>query len=209
MLLLDTDMLVLLTASGNLEKVAARLGYAPDQIRRLPASIHQVRKSAKFRNVYGEAVLQRIAPIIEHIATAPAPDDIALLDTLHEVVDEGEAMLMATAAPLGYTLLASGDKRAIKDLAKSEAAECIHQLQGRIVTLEAILWLLVTDDGAAKVRGSFQPVSAYGTLRVVLSEHATADDKRCLEGIRAYFDELSSTVGGLLYNPAPDRLDVP
>lgn len=209
MLLLDTDMLVLLTASGNLETVAARLGYAPEQIRRLPASIHQVRKSAKFRNVYGEAVLQRIAPLIERIVEAPAPVDIALLDTLHNVVDEGEAMLMAIAAPLGYTLLASGDKRAIRDLAKSEAAECIHQLQGRIVTLEAILWLLVTDGGAAKVRNSFQAVSAHGTLRVVLSEHAAADDDRCLEGILAYFNRLSSIAGGLLYNPAPDRLGIP
>ncbi len=60
-LLLDTDMLVLLTAAGLLESVSHHLGYAPDQIRRLPAAVHQVRKSKRFRDTYGEAVLKRIA----------------------------------------------------------------------------------------------------------------------------------------------------
>lgn len=202
-------MLVLLTASGNLEKVTQMLGYSPDQVRRLDAAIHQVRGSKKFRDVYGEAVLQQIAPVIEQIPAASAPDDLDLLDALHSIVDEGEAQLMALAAPAENTLLATGDKRAIRDLARSGATECIRQLQGRIVTLEALLWMLIVDANAVTVRDAFQPVLGHKTLRVVLSHHAAQDDRRCLDGVKHYFNGISADAGGLLFNPAPDELGSP
>lgn len=209
MLLIDTDMLVLLVASGKLEQVARHLGYEANQVRRLPAAIHQVRKSRSFRNNYGESVLQKIAPIIEGIPEVESPDDVDLLDTLVDVVDEGEALLMAIAAASESTLLISGDKRAIADLAGSKEAEiCVQELQGRIITLEAILWVLVTKDGGEAIRADFSPVIGHKTLRIVLSAHAAADNQRCLDGIRSYFNNTSRTAQGLLFNPSPDLLGV-
>ncbi|MEK6789195.1 MAG: hypothetical protein AABY68_09620 [Pseudomonadota bacterium] len=199
-------MLVLLVASGTLEQVSERLGYSLDQVRRLPAAIHQLRKSKSFRDSYGEAVLQRIAPIIASIPEAPTPDNIDLLDALSEVVDTGEAQLMAIAAATSCTLLISGDKRAIADLAASQATDCIRELQGRLVTLEAVLWMLVTDAGAGTVRSAFAPVMNHKTLRIVLSPHAAAEQQRCLAGIQSYYNELAQSAGGLLFNPAPESL---
>lgn len=202
-------MLVLLVASGTLERVAEHLGYNANQVRRLPAATYQVRKSRSFRDNYGEAILQKIAPNIAGIPEADAPDDIDLLDTLHEVVDEGEALLMAIAANSESTLLMSGDKRAIADLAAAEAATgCVEELQGRIVTLEAVLWYLVSESGGEATRAAFNPVMSHKTLRIVLSPHAAADDQRCLDGIRSYFNDTARIARGLLFNPSPDFLGI-
>jgi len=206
-LLLDTDMLVLLVASKTLEIVVRRLGYTQSAVRRLPAAIHQIRKSTSFRNTYGEAVLQRIAPLIEGVPEAPAPRDRKLLDNLNDVVDVGEAMLMALAVEDKCTLLASGDKRAIIDLAGSEfAGDCVEKLQGRIVCLEAVLLILVTEYNAQEVRAAFSPVISYKTLKILLSEHAVADEDRCLSGIRSYYNDIAKTTRGLLFDPSPDCL---
>ena len=202
-------MLVLLVASGKLEQVAAHLGYEANQVRRLPAAIHQVRKSRTFRNNYGEAVLKEIAPIIEGISEVDPPEDVDMLDTLSEVVDEGEALLMAIAAASKSTLLVSGDKRAVADLAGSKDAElCVQDLQGRIVTLEAVLWVLVNEHGGEATRADFAPVMGHKTLRIVLSAHAAASTQRCLDGIRSYFNDAARTAQGLLFNPSPDVLGV-
>lgn len=200
-------MLVLLVASGTLECVAQHLGYTIEDVRRLPAAIHQVRKSSSFRNTYGEAILQRVAPLIEGILEAPFPENVELLDALCDVVDVGEAQLMALAVANKCTLLASGDKRAINDLANSGAAEgCVVELQGRIVCLEAVLWMLVNESDAQKIRVAFNPVISHKTLKIVLSEHAVEQDERCLSGIRSYFNDIAKTSRGLLFNPSPDLL---
>jgi hypothetical protein len=206
LLLVDTDMLILLLASGMLKRVAEGLGYSPNQLRRLSAAPHQVRKSKRFRDTYGEAVLQRIGPLVTEIPEADAPTDLELLDTLNAFVDEGEAQLMALAAAQECTLLVSGDKRAVAGLIESGAAACIDSLKGKVVSLEAVLWTLVASLPAPDVRDAFKPVLSHATLRIVLSEHAVADRARCLAGIRTYYDDLHKGTRGVLFNPAPDQL---
>ena len=205
-LLLDTDMLVLLTAAGMLESIAHHLGYAPHQIRRLPAAVHQVRKSKRFRDTYGEAVLQLIVDLISEIKEIDPPADLDLLDVLNATMDPGEAQLVAIAVAQECTLLASGDKRAIADLTRSGASDCIKAMSGRIVSLEAVLWILVGAADPRQIRAAFLPVLGHATLRIVLSEHAVADGERCREGIRNYFNDLDRHAFGMLYNPAPDKL---
>lgn len=205
-LLLDTDMLVLLTAAGLLESVAHHLGYSPDQLRRLPAALHQVRKSKRFRDAYGEAVLQRIVAPISAIKEVEPPADLELLDVLNATMDPGEAQLVAIAASQECTLLASGDKRAIGDLTRSGSSDCIKAMSGRIVSLEAVLWILVSAADPRELRAAFLPVLGHATLRIVLSEHAVADQERCRDGIRNYFNDLDGHALGMLYNPAPDKL---
>lgn len=205
-LLLDTDMLVLLTAAGLLESVACHLGYSPDQIRRLPAALHQVRKSKRFRDTYGEAVLQRIIAPIAAIKEIEPPSNLELLDALNASMDPGEAQLVAITATHGCTLLASGDKRAIRDLTRSGATDCIKAMSGRIVSLEAVLWILAGETDPCQLRTAFMPVLGHATLRIILSEHAVADQERCRDGIRNYFNDLDGQALGMLYNPAPDQL---
>jgi len=206
LLLVDTDMLILLAASGLLGDVASTIGYSSDQLRRLSATPHQVRKSKRLRDAYGEAVLQRIAPFIGAITDAEPPSDLALLDSLNSFVDEGEAQLMALAASQDRTLLMSGDKRAVIGLAESNATACIDSLQGKVVSLEAVLWSLLAHRCAEDVRKAFTPVLGHVTLKIVLSEHAASDQVRCREGVRSYYNDLHRQAKGVLYNPAPDQL---
>lgn len=208
LLLIDTDMLILLLASDMLERVAESLGYSPLQLRRLSAVPHQIRKSKRFRDNYGQAILQRIEPMVAAIPEADAPIDLELLDTLKSFVDEGEAQLMALAAAQQCTLLISGDKRAIAGLVKSGVTECIDALRGKVVSLEAVLWILLEKLTALEVRDAFRPVLDYSTLRIVLSDHAIADRARCLEGIRSYYEDLYRGASGVLYNPSASYLGI-
>lgn len=206
LLLLDTDMLVLLTASDLLVEVSSLLGYAPSQLRRLPAAQYQVERGKNFRNTYGEAVLRHILPTVRAIPEVDPPTDLDLLDRLNKVVDPGEAQLMAIAASGSHTLLATGDLRAVRDLGNSGDLVANTALDGRIVCLEAVLWMLVTKLGAAAVRKAFSPVLMHSTLRVVLSEHSVGDDRRCLDAVARYFQALARDAGDLLFNPAPEDL---
>lgn len=207
-LLVDTDMLILLAATGLLERTAASLGYTIAQVRRLFAVTYQVRKSKRFRDTYGEEVLQRVAQIISTIKEAdpPSDSDHDLLGALTNLVDPGEAQLMAIAARDRCTLLVSGDKRAIAGLAESNATSHIQSLQGKIVSLEVVLWSLLSNQPAEDVRKTFAPVLNHKTLRIVLSEHAAADHGRCLAGVMSYYNDLHRQSKGVLYNPDPDRL---
>jgi len=206
LLLVDTDMLILLAATDLLERIVASLGYTITQVRRLSAAPHQVRKSKRFRDTYGEDVLQSVGPIISAIKEADPPSDLDLLDALNNLVDEGEAQLMAIAAHQRCTLLVSGDKRAIVSLAESNVTSCIESLQGKIVSLEAVLWALLSEQPAEEVRNAFAPVLNHATLRIVLSQHAAADHDRCLSGVMNYYNALHRQSKGVLYNPDPDRL---
>lgn len=207
-LLVDTDMLILLAATGLLEHVAASLGYPIAQVRRLSAAPHQVRKSKRFRDTYGEGVLQRVEPAIKTIKEADPPSDLDLLEDLKNLVDPGEAQLMAIAARDRCTLLVSGDKRAIAGLAESNATSHIESLQGKIVSLEAVLWSLLSERPAEDVRETFAPVLNHKTLKILLSEHMVADQGRCRAGVMSYYNDLHRQAKGVLYNPDPDQLGV-
>lgn len=206
MLLVDTDMLVLLIASGYLDQVAESLGFARDDIRCLPAAIHQVRRSASFRDTYGTDVLQRTVPQIEAVRVIETAKDSALLEQLNDCVDPGEAILIAAALEHDGSLLMSGDKRAVRALAARGPPACIETLRDRVVTLEAVLWLLLKKHAVSEVRNSFDCVIQHRTLRIVLSDSAVADGAECRSAVRSYFNELCREAKGLLFNPDPDGL---
>jgi len=205
-LLVDTDILIALASSGTLESVASKFGFAVNQLRRLDAAVPQIRRGKRFRDVYGEAVLCRILPVVESLEVIDAPNNLELLDQLNRHMDSGEALLLAAAIENGCPYVLTGDKNAVRALAESRINACIRALQGRIVILEAVLWMLVAENQPAEVREWFRDLTDHKTLRVVLSEHVTVDHATCQGAIRSYYDEVYRDANGLLYNPDPDRL---
>ena len=203
LLLIDTDILVLLAASGLLEQVTSSLGYESSQLRRLAAAPHQIRKSKSFRDQFGQAVLLKIEPIVAMILAAEAPTNLELLDELNstEFIDEGEAQLMALAASQHLSLLVTGDKRAVIALAASTAHSCIGALQGKIVSLEAAILILLTKIQACELRKAFSAVLQHKTLRIVLSESTTTNHKNCVAAVESYYEDLRRQSSGLLINP--------
>jgi hypothetical protein len=206
MLLIDTDMLVLLAASDLLEQVVALLGFEMKDVRRLGAAIHQVRKSKSFRDQYGQEILEAALPRIESITVAEPATDLELLNRLNESIDPGEAQLVAVAAGQRGTLLVSGDKRAIRDLAACGDSGCIQSMKGRIVTLEAVLWMLLRNTDARDLHGFLQVASFHKTLRIVFTEANLATDGGCAAAVRSYFIGADRDSAGLLYNPDPELL---
>lgn len=202
-LLVDTDMLILLTASGMLNPVARRLGYSPSQVRRLSPVVHQIRKSKRMRDTYGEQILASIVGDIEQIACVDPPPITCMLDALSKVVDVGEALLMTVAASTASTLLVSGDKRAIRDLAASGPKSCVRALNGRIVCLEAVIWMLIEDLGLRAIQTAFSALMHHKTLGIILGNTGEAE---CLEAARSYYNDLHATADDTLYNPAPGTL---
>lgn len=203
LLLVDTDLLIVLCGSGMLAKAAASLGFTPDAVRRLSAAPHQIRRSKRFRDVYGEPLLRRIQSDVEEMEEAPSPTDSEVLSTLNQYVDSGEAVLMATTIEHSSTLLATGDKNAIRNLAQCREDACIRALQGRIVTLEALLWLFVEEDGVDAVREAFKELMGHKSLRVIFGGDQQVHSDRCRSAIQSYYDELHQVARGLLFNPAP------
>lgn len=200
MLLIDTDMLVLLAASGLLERVVVQLGYTMQEVRRLPASIHQIRKSRSLRNQYGAVVLERALPLVEAIEEVGAARDQALLDQLNAVMDAGEAQLTALAVEHHGSLLVSGDKRALRGLMNCADPVLLQAMQGRIVTLEAALWLLLRDSPVSELRDALQIAPLHATLRIVFSEVNLSSADGCESAVSSYLANLKTEFGDLLYN---------
>ena len=118
----------------------------------------------------------------------------------------GEAQLFALASSQRGSMVITGDKRAVQQLARSEASSCIRSLAGRVVCLEAALWGLVNREGVQSIHHAFSAVAHHKTLKVVLTEHTRADQRQCLDAIRSYYDAIHVEAKGLLYNPAPRLL---
>lgn len=201
LLLVDTDMLVLLTASETLAQVVALLGYSIDQVRRLPAAPHQVRKSSKFRETYGEPLLRRILDAVAAIREINAPGDHEMLERFGNAVDAGEAQLFTIATNEPCALLVTGDNRALRSVRAHHETLPLHQLARRVICLEAVLLMLVRQRGAAAVRAAFSPVLGHRTLSVVLSANTVLADETCISAIRSYFSSLLAETGDLLYDP--------
>jgi hypothetical protein len=203
MLLIDTDMLVLLAASGLLDRAVTKLGYETKDVRRLAAATHQIRKSKALRDQYGAEALEAALPRIVAIAVVAPAANMDLLDLLNESMDPGEAQLVAVAAGKCDTLLISGDKRAIRDLVACGNADCIQSMQGRIVTLEALLWILLQELEPKTLHAALLVAGSHKTLRIVFSESNLASSDGCALAVRSYFIDASQGAAGLLYNPDP------
>lgn len=121
-------------------------------------------------------------------------------------MDAGEAQLFAMAASRGDALLVSGDKRAILGLAESGESDCLESMQGRVVTLESVLWMLVKSFGARKVHADLRIAASHKTLRIIFTEANFSAEDGCAAAIRSYFNSANKESAGLLYNPDPDAL---
>jgi hypothetical protein len=173
-------------------------------VRRLAAASHQVLRSRSFRDAYGSEVLAAVLPAVEGIPVIGPLDNLDLLDRLNPLMDPGEALLFASAAGQPASLLCTGDKRAIQALAADGPADCVAALQGRVVTLEAVLWCLLQERGARALHEAYRVAPRHRTLRVVLSETAAGSNEACAASIRSYYRDLARTAAGLLYCPDPD-----
>lgn len=207
LLLIDTDVLVLLSASGTLEAAIQMLGFDLANARRLPAAISQLERGSRFREDYPATALRtalRQARRIQPVTTIP--EHAANLDLLSAVsgIDYGEAQLFAMLAENPSHLLTTGDKRGLIALACDPSLATLRsRVAGRVICLETVLRLLVDADGAASIG---EPLTAaapqHKTLQVVFSPVNMTDTARCLAALDTYIADLEQQVrSDFLYKP--------
>ena len=199
LLLVDSDIFVLLAASGSLPRVAELLEIPWPQLRRLAALAHMLRGGTAFRRKYSQDIREcacAVADTVSPIRDRPQDDERLQLLLSFAGIDEGEALLLGLLAESGH-LLTSGDKTAMQALAGQESLREVRQLiAGRIICLESILKALVLADGIAKTAQAWLPlVESYKSLAVIFSEVNRKDQHQCLECLDSMLRDLQNRLG--------------
>jgi hypothetical protein len=194
-LLVDSDVFVLLAASGSLPRVAELLGFSPEQLGRLAALPHMLQRGRSFRKKYSQDVRAKagtVADAIPAILERPADDDRLQLLLSITGIDEGEALLYGLLAESAHCWLTSGDKTAMRALAGQESLLAIRSMiAGRVICLESILKMLILADGVAGVAEAWLPLKdSYKSLSVIFSEVNCRDQDQCLECLDSILNDL-------------------
>ena len=194
LLLVDSDILILLSGAELLDRVIELLGFTHERVRRLSALPHMLRSSKKLKQKFPEDFRLKVAgqvELIPSITERPSDEHLQCLSGI-DGVDDGEAILFSILAENAGSLLVSGDLRSIRALAKSSQAEGIrNKIHNRVHCLETIVRLLIEADGVGSISQRFVPVRGYNAqLRIFFSDTLQTDQSQCLAGIDSYLQSI-------------------
>ncbi|NQT20744.1 MAG: hypothetical protein HQ592_13635 [Planctomycetes bacterium] len=207
LLLIDSDIFILLAASGVLERVASLLGFELKNVRRLHPLKRQLTRGGRFLKRYSQEIREAVLDYCDKITPlTDRPDDPEVVPKLVSVddIDYGEALLYGLVAEQPSFLLASGDKRAMIALAKApELCDVSKAVSGRIICFETVLQMLIEKDGVGNTAKAFGPLRACNkTLQVIFSPGAVMTKQSRLKSVDSFLDDLVKSVGdGFLFVP--------
>jgi len=191
-LLIDSDVFVLLAAAGLLDRAITCLGFARDDARRLDALPHMLSRGKKFEDLTSAERLaalnwcDRIAPFRE----CPKPETLQVLADHAASIHPGEATLFAWCHDNPDAVMITGDKNALRALAKGAPTFCAS-LSGRVACLEQLIASLVTADGVGSIYAALAiRAQHHKTLVVCFSEVNRADQGECLRFLRIYIRDV-------------------
>jgi len=200
LLLVDSDIFILLAGAGMLDRAIELFGFSRSTTRRLEALPYQLRKweaSGSYPRHVCNAALQQCRAVA---ALTEQPMGLNAVSRLLDVkgIHSGEAVLYALLMERPSYYLASGDKRGMVAVATApELADIRSAVAGRIICLEAVLGMLIREDGPDAVKAAFVPLCTCNkSLTVFFSE------TDCLEAVHSYFNDLVRQTGeGFLMVP--------
>lgn len=197
-LLVDNDVLIKLTHWGLLTSLPTIFG--------LQWSDAATLESIKLRARRADAKLFRSADIAQalceqlvHAAELPAPrpEDLSLLQDVVDL-DAGEVELIAACLATPGAIFVTGDKRALRALARPELAHIAEQLAGRILCLEQVLTRMADATGAQPVIDGIVPHRDLDTaIRCIVGVNGCSEDN-LREGLTSYAANLRKETGTLL-----------
>ncbi|HUS58297.1 MAG TPA: hypothetical protein VM141_06575 [Planctomycetota bacterium] len=202
LLFIDNDVFVILAASEMMETTAGILGFDIECLRRLNTLPYML-YGKSFRRTYPESVLNsardwcdRIASITEAPGNSAAEDRMIAVtdpDNGKHLIDRGEAFMYSLLLHKPACYLASGDKRAMIALATAPELKTLRDaVAGRIVCLEAVLRLLIAENGPMAIARALKPLMpCHKTIQIVFSQPL-----HCHEALSSYLNELQRKVGG-------------
>lgn len=196
-LLVDSDIFCKLGVAGLLDEALAVLGVPVSDCGRLAALPHMLQRG-RLVKLYGADACAALLPKAKEMEVV-GPAGEVWLEPLVDVpsIDPGEAQLLAVVAQHGMIML-SGDKRALRAVAG--VAQVVPALQGKMVTLEAILIELCGRLGVGAVRVAVQPLMASDQTVKICFSSTNSDPEVALA---SYFSALEREVAPLtLWKPA-------
>lgn len=194
--LADNDVILKLAQCDLLADLPELLGESAEQIFVLPTARFQLvpKKTAKALAKCGnEATLARVQNFLAVASDIPAIQDTGLLATLGGIdkIDDGEALLFASAVELPNPMLLTGDRNALRALLANQdrSPAVAAALRERVVTFESAVLLALQKLGFAivkqKLLGSPKPDAL---LRLALKpDMREVDLSECL---RSYSREV-------------------
>lgn len=114
-------------------------------------------------------------------------------------IDAGEAILLAVAHSNDHSLLATGDKNAIRSFYKLLQTKDYKKLSGRIVCLEQIMFCCLQKLGLTVIRNKLKPAMDVDlTIKNIFGSQCDVKDDSVLEGFNSYISALNSETGSVL-----------
>ena len=198
-LLIDSDIFVLLSAAGLLDRLIACLGFEKTSVRRLAALPHQLQRGRSFRRYHQAVRDDAVTRCSEIPAIKDRPISSEHWEKLISVdqIDEGEALLFAKLAEGSASLLTTGDQRSLIALGNAEGLDSFRdEIRGRVVCLESALLLLVKSVGAQSVGEAFQRLRGVNTtIDVLFGFKSEFSDEETVRQLSSYLVDLRGKHG--------------
>lgn len=209
LVLSDNDIFCKLFACQIFEEVLELLGCVYADVRVLRSSKFTIGSRAKPTNrvrkqivaTYGEAMAEALGMFLERFPEMQEPStatDHLLVDVTG--IDAGEAEIFRLAYESPNALVATCDKRALRQLLSDPACETVRSaISGRVVVLETALLGLISMRGYAWVREHVAPHRAIDrVLGFAFSGGLETPEQQAAECLNSYSKDL-----GPLLVPVP------
>ena len=204
-LLIDSDAFVFLAGTGLLSEAIRVLGFTREQVLRLQALPHMLRRPGKFDKYSQEArhLASKECAVVAALGTSPSHRTLESLKNVIDI-DLGDAVIIGLVAENPGWVALSGDRRCIVSLAtRPEVWDIAQTVAGRIAYLEEVIRALLLERGPAALMSSVAPEleSRISLKKTFTSSNLTVDGK-CLAVLDAYLAEVTRSVGaGFLVAP--------
>lgn len=107
-------------------------------------------------------------------------------------IDPGEAILFSAAAKNEDIFILTGDKRALRALAKLTKSEKMEKLHHKFFCIEMLILKLLDQHGLEWVRNKICPFKDIDkAVIVILGSHCDAGESSVRDALAAYIDELN------------------
>ena len=196
---LDNDIILKLSAFDLLDMTIAVLKISPENLRVLDTAQHVFKRNRKVSQKYSEVTRERAIDFVKGCQTVKpvASPEFIVLD---QMLDVGEATLVAATREVSPFIFMTGDKRCLRDLAtKVELAEVAERLRGRVICLEQVTLLLIRQHGFETIKQQVLPILDCDiSLKACFGSGEKAIERNVVEALEGYIMDLDKSSIGLL-----------
>ena len=200
---IDNDIVIKLATLDVVNESISALGLAKSDIRVLPTAqykLHTVAKRDKGEAKYGKLTHQRIAALVNTVATVGGSNGKEHIDRLTGLpnVDAGELILVAETAANLDSMLITGDKRSLRAIAGDRrGVHTVQAIAGRVVCFEQVILAVLDKHGfepmIARLVGG---MSCDGALKSACD--GTPSEATVVAKLSEYVGKLRQETGVLL-----------